>query len=162
MPRTISFQVFKFEELSDTAKEKAREWWCDLERQDPAWYEEHFASMNAAIKELPSREYDDNEDAFNKEAISIFKDLIAKAEGCKLTGYSADIFAAEAFKSFIDDIAENEYYSFENASCHITLLYEKKWEEEISSRLEDNEYVDENITTNDYEFLEDGSFYKRR
>lgn len=43
MPRTdtVSTEVFKFEELSDKAKEKAREWWRDLEQRsgDNFWSE---------------------------------------------------------------------------------------------------------------------------
>lgn len=34
MPRVIKTTVYKFDELSDQAKEKAREWWRDCENQD--------------------------------------------------------------------------------------------------------------------------------
>jgi hypothetical protein len=34
MPRTIEKTVFKFEELSDSAKERARDWWRECENQD--------------------------------------------------------------------------------------------------------------------------------
>lgn len=34
MPRTIEVQLYKFDELSDKAKETARQWWRDLESAD--------------------------------------------------------------------------------------------------------------------------------
>jgi len=34
MPRTVAVEVFKFDELDDDAKERAREWWRGLEAQD--------------------------------------------------------------------------------------------------------------------------------
>lgn len=41
MPRTetVSTEVFKFEELSDAAKEKARQWWRDADDGDNFWSE---------------------------------------------------------------------------------------------------------------------------
>lgn len=37
MPREITSTVYKFDELSDRAKERARDWWRELESQDSDW-----------------------------------------------------------------------------------------------------------------------------
>lgn len=37
MPREITSTVYKFDELSDSAKEHARDWWRELESQDSDW-----------------------------------------------------------------------------------------------------------------------------
>lgn len=34
MPHTLTKTAYHFEELNDTAKERAREWWRTLENQD--------------------------------------------------------------------------------------------------------------------------------
>lgn len=39
MPRTVTKQVFTFEELSDKAKEKARDWLRELQAQDSDWWD---------------------------------------------------------------------------------------------------------------------------
>ena len=37
MPHTVTIQVFQYDELSDAAKARAREWWAEGERQTWEW-----------------------------------------------------------------------------------------------------------------------------
>lgn len=60
--RTIETKVYHFDQLSDEAKEKARDWWRQAEAEDPAWANERRQSLEAFCKEFPvelrSWEYD--------------------------------------------------------------------------------------------------------
>lgn len=51
--RTITTDVYHFEQLSDEAKEKARDWWRQAEAEDPAWANERRESLEAFCKEFP-------------------------------------------------------------------------------------------------------------
>lgn len=51
--RTIETKVYHFDQLSDEAKEKARDWWRQAEAEDPAWANERRESLEAFCKEFP-------------------------------------------------------------------------------------------------------------
>lgn len=51
--RIIETQVYHFDQLSDEAKEKARDWWRGCEAEDPAWAEERRESLEAFCKMFP-------------------------------------------------------------------------------------------------------------
>jgi hypothetical protein len=48
MPKTVEVKLYQFEELSDKAKEKAREWWRECEAQefgqDSEWFYESYVT----------------------------------------------------------------------------------------------------------------------
>jgi hypothetical protein len=48
--RTICTEVYQFDELDEDAKEKAREWWRNLEYQDPTGQQEIWDSLEALLK----------------------------------------------------------------------------------------------------------------
>lgn len=60
--RVMTTEVFYFDQLSDSAKEKARDWWRQLEAQDPSWHKENKESLDEFCKWFPinarSWEYD--------------------------------------------------------------------------------------------------------
>lgn len=57
---TVSVEVFTFAELSDSAKEKAREWWRELESLDFNGWGDEFEAAETAAK-LLGIEFDRNE-----------------------------------------------------------------------------------------------------
>lgn len=124
--------VYKYPELTDTAKDKARQWWIDLEREFPAWMDEHRESMIKAIDLV-------------KEERNI-KRLISLSEKCELTGYCADYILSELIKD-INKIPTKE---------EIQLRYATEWDKELYERVNDRQQIEEAITANEYEFLEDG------
>ena len=125
--RTIQVKVLTFNELSDAAKEVARDWWRTAERSYPAWLDEHHDSMKAALK--------------HRSDANALKD---SAEG-NWTGYTADGVFADNWDGTGDVPAE----------CVIRSWYADAFESELESRMS-VEYVDDAILANDYEFYESG------
>ena len=128
--RTITTTVYKFDELSDTAKNKARDWWRNLDGEDPAWHSEHMLSRNAAIV----HRYDAN--------------AVQDSANCVWTGYRDDKILADHW----DGTGETPSV---RAICG---WYADAWEKEIDSCMADG-YVEEQILANDYEFTVDGYKY---
>lgn len=56
--RTICTDVYQFDELDDAAKEKAREWWRDLEAQDPTGSQEIWGPLNALLETVGLKWWD--------------------------------------------------------------------------------------------------------
>lgn len=52
MSRTIETEIYKFDELSDQAKEKAREWWRDCQAGDSDWHDFIFEDAVQCAKIL--------------------------------------------------------------------------------------------------------------
>jgi hypothetical protein len=52
MPKTVEVTLYTFEELSDKAKEKAREWWRECEAQDFGGFGELYEPAETAAKLL--------------------------------------------------------------------------------------------------------------
>lgn len=128
--------VYEYDELpTEEAKERAREWWIEREMENPAWVEEHFRSMNVVIERVKAIETDED-----------FRQLLQDSEEGKLTGYCADALFYDLAKD--RDITplpkETEDY------------YVKKWDEELTERINNREEIEENIRINKYEFFENG------
>jgi len=137
MPRTIGFQVYKFDELSLDAQENARDWWRSLESQDPAWHEEHFESMKESVK--------------NFKRYGACDALIEDSRHCIFTGYCAD--------SLLSDHIEQQ--GAEHVSVDsIRDFYHEAWSGELKDRLCDHDYVADAIIANEYEFTANGKFFK--
>lgn len=131
--KTIKINIYQYNELPEEAKEKARKWWIDSELEMPAWYEEHFNSMNAAIA------------ATKKESdIAQLKDRSLK---CEFTGYCADALLSDLIIKLGHIPSESE----------ITVYYDNEWEKELNERILDTEYIEENIIINEYWFFSDGT-----
>ena len=132
--RTVG--VYRYDELpTEKAKERAREWWIDLEIQDPAWQEDHFKSMRAAIS--AASETNDK------------RRLIRASEKAEFTGYCADCLLGDMIKEMGRIPSESEIVDY----------YNRQWDSEINDRLSDVEYIEEVMHMNEYEFLEDGTRY---
>lgn len=141
--REITIKLYSFDELSDEAKEVARDWWRSEEDRDPAWLHEHNQSAKEAMKFIESYRMWDG--------VSALKAAAEKMKGeCPWTGYCAD---AEAIDAIIEACEENDDISDIQQIVRETM--NERWEEEYEAAMED-ENVDENIRMNDYEFLESG------
>ena len=91
MPRTIGFQVYRFQELSLDAQGNALNWWRNLELQNPAWHGEHFESMGACDS------------------------LIKHSKDCIFTGYCADSLLADHIEQRgAEHVSVNSIWDFYN------------------------------------------------
>jgi len=88
--RVEQVEIFHFDQLSDGAKEKAREWWRRLEQSDMAWAAERRDTMDAFAKEFnvtfPRWEYDQWTSSV-ETSCSRVDDAIRDLEGPRLMAY---------------------------------------------------------------------------
>ena len=168
--RIQEIKIFKFDELSDSAKEKAFDWWRDSASSDE-WYEYTYEdasqvgiTINAFDIDRGSYCHFDN-DLF--DADQTYSDII------KNHGESCDTYIeAKAFESakglilkeYKDEESDNGLtYEGDNQLDENDLDFKKALQECYLNMLR-NEYenyfsdetVTENIICNDYEFLESG------
>jgi hypothetical protein len=125
--RTIETKIYAFHELSDKAKEVAREWWRSCESMDPSWLDEHRNSLKAALC-----------NRFNEDAVK-------ESQGCEWTGYTDDGILADNWDGTGEAPSERMIRDW----------YDAALESELESRME-AQYVDDCITANEYEFYESG------
>lgn len=81
--------VYKFDQLSAKAKEKARSWWRQCEAEDPAWQAERRESLEAFCKEFPIRARSWEYDAYIAQMNACFTgdEEIAVLSGYRLVAY---------------------------------------------------------------------------
>jgi hypothetical protein len=70
--RTLEIPLYHFDQLSDEAKEKARDWWRDLEASDMAWSAERRESLEAFCKQFPVKAKDWEYDQWSYSITSEF------------------------------------------------------------------------------------------
>lgn len=157
--RTIEQTIYTFDELSDAAKEKARDWyrlnadihWADESKESINAFCDHFgiSLRNWSVGPYEPINYDAQ--FFN----SHFRGLKLKDFDREFmpTGYILD---CALWMTFYDEFKATgcAKKAFEKA------LDEgfKQWRSDMESQLE-NEYVDEHLIINEYEFTEDGKVY---
>jgi len=158
--KTIELNIYTFEELSDKAKDQARAWYrenVDLH----AWNGESLDSIHAFCNHFGVRltnysigvhsPYSYDVDYPN----SIFRGLKLKDVGRNAmpTGYYLDCTLWFTF-----------YDTFKATGCAAKAFEAaldqafKDWRADLESQLE-NEYVDENLIANGYEFTENGNIF---
>jgi hypothetical protein len=170
--KTVKVNVYKFSELSEQAKEKARNWWreggLNYEWWDYFYYDAERIGLKITSFDLDRNRHAEGDFllAANEVAANIFKE---HGEQCE-TYKTATQFMEEwepVFNDYMDENGVN--YESEMLEGHLMELEE----EFLSSLLEDysimlqneyeymysDEYVNETITINEYEFTEDGSIF---
>jgi hypothetical protein len=150
--RTITTTLYLFDELpTEKAKEKARDWWRNLEAQDPAWRDEHNDSVEAALKFIDEHcaDYATDEEAV-AAVLKAAEELKKNTDGCPWTGYCGDATAIEEIIKACDGAR-----SVRNVRGRFVLAMEREWDKEFSYSME-AEHVDDNMRANEYEFTEDG------
>ena len=87
--RTIETPVFYFDQLSDEAKEKAREWWRELEAADPAWSQERRQSLEDFCKVFPvqAREWSYDQWSYSMTSRLTGDDTPGDMSGPRLVAY---------------------------------------------------------------------------
>ena len=163
MMRIVEEKVFLFDELSDNAKETARQWWREV--SDYPFHDENIKSITAFCEHFGVILKDwaiggRGEHLSTNAENSHFRGFtLADAKLLNDKGYFQDSgmwLDCTLIQSFYEDFKKtgDALYSFKQAlesALHA-----------ISSDIEyqySDESVDENITINDYEFTEDGKRY---
>jgi hypothetical protein len=154
---TVEVNIFKFNELSEAAKEKARDWWrTDI---DFAWSDESLGSIKAFCEHFGASltswsvgvcsPYEFATDATNAN----FRGLkVADIDRDQMpTGYCLDctlwFTMHDEFKRTGDAKA-----AFVEALDQAF----REWRSDMESQMEDD-YIDENLEINEYTFTEDGT-----
>lgn len=170
--RTIN--IYEFDELSDEAKEVARQWWRDAACSDD-WWEGTYS--DAALIGIKITEFDidqgnyiefDLEDGSFETARAIIKNHGKVCDTYKLSAnylkesdalydtrdaMHEDDSTEEQITTYEEDKIDEHRREYEGAigEEYLTMLrgaYENYYSDEV---------VTENIVSNEYEFLEDGS-----
>lgn len=157
--RTDIIEVFKFDELSDSAKEKARDWyrsnadfhWSDESKESIIAFCDHFGIRLKSWNVSPYSSPDYSAEYFN----SHFRGLKLKDfnRDHMPTGYYLD---CELWITFYDQFKATgcAKKAFDSALWAGFI----GWRNEMESQLEDD-YIDEHLLINEYEFTENGKVY---
>lgn len=157
---TVQIDIFAFDELSEDAKEKAREWWRS--GMDFAWSEESRASVEAFCDHFgvrlidwsvqPYGQVDYSTDAENRHFRGVRLSQIDR--DAMPTGYCLD---ATLWITFYDHFKKTG----DAKGAFDAALWEafKAWRDDMEWQLSD-ECVDETICANEYRFTESGKFWR--
>lgn len=151
--RTKTIELFQFDELSDEAKEKARDWWrkTDLEVQDASnQIQEDAEQIGLRIKCLDDNR--PNEGEFAVSARHTMRTILAEHGNMCETYKTAQRYQFSLEKDDETEAYENSAHEF----LHDLLEdYRVMLNKEIEYRYS-NECIDESIRANEYEFTIDG------
>lgn len=155
--RTIQTKIYKFNELSDSAKEKAREWYRDC--SDFPWFDDYLASINAFCAEFSVKVTDYalgadrgcfiDTDATNANFRGL--KLVNYNRDNVLTGFCADFDLRYAFYDVFKATGD-ALYAFKHAIESIQCTIRRDIEDSNSDA-----YVDESIEGSQYEFTDTGA-----
>lgn len=175
--RTIETTLYQFDELDDTAKEKAREWFRDSERADDTdqWnWQEASKSRKAFLDEFNAEYYQRycgsgcvriDQDAHwhgsigDLSYVRLWKYLntnhaecISKIGHCQFTGVCWDEFLLDGIAAFIRKPYRIDFESLLYSCCEdLRIAVEKEFEYQNS-----DEAIDDSIRVNEYEFTSQG------
>ncbi len=175
--RQETINIYKFEELSDEAKEKAIEKFR-YSNQEYAWSAEWRDSLNAFadkfgvyIKNWACNAYEtpyfrfsfkNDDERENMAGVRLWKylqnnhaDIIAKWDECPLTGYCGDYSALYELAQFVKKPDKRDFNQLITDSLH---TFFKDWQNDMEYQ-DSDEYISEHIIANEYEFTENGSIY---
>lgn len=162
--RDITTTLYHFDELpTEKAREKAREWWRVSATNDYPWMDDAVESIKAfcAYFDIQYSGYDLN-DCRVSFSFTLPDDIadhfshintLTTDRDYMPTGYYLD---CDLWQTFYDKLREHgrAFKAFDEAVAAA--------EDAIAADMDyqqTDEYVDEVMTINDYEFTEDGSFY---
>ena len=157
--RTATVELYQFNELSDEAKERAREWW--RENLDYPWWSDAEASIRAFCDHFGVRVKDYSIGAYSPSHLDTdaenghFRGIKLKAINREAmpTGYCLD---CALWQTFYDEFKRtgSALYAFNEAIDAAV----KEVREDMEYQYSD-ESVDEMLTINEYEFTENGKIY---
>jgi len=177
--KTVEINVYQFDELSDKAKQKAREWWVEG-GLDYGWWYGTFDDANQIDCEISAFDID-RASYCDLKCKYGFQETATKI--LQNHGESCDTYQlAKEFNEEYDNLVEkygsydanqdsyivdeeNEY-DFDQEVDELESEYEKMLGEEYLSILRkeyewltSEEQIDESIRINEYEFTEDGKIF---
>jgi hypothetical protein len=156
MPRDVMTTVYKFEELSESAKERARDWWRD--GMEFSWSDESRESIEAFCAQFGIHLKD--------WSVGPYQGFYWRAEfdnsnfrGMKLrdferekypTGYCLDATLSITFYDVFKKTGDAKF-AFD---CAMDEGF-KDWRDDMERQLGDD-YIDDCLIANEYEFTESG------
>ena len=157
--RQETIEIFKFNELSDKAKDKAREWyrtnidfsWADESLDSIKVFCEHF---NITLKSYSVAPYENPD--YSVELLN------SNFRGLKLKDFNRDNMPTGYFLDCTLWITF--FLEFKATGCAKKAFDSALWagfigwRDDMESQLSD-EYIDEHMIINEYEFTETGNFY---
>ena len=157
--RTATVNLYKFDELSDTAKEIAREWWRN--GLDYPWWSESNDSIRAFCDHFGVTVKDYSIGAYQPSYLDTDAEN-SHFRGVKLKGIDRDYMPTgycldcALWQTFYDEFKRtgDALYAFNEAIDAAV----KEIREDAEYQYTD-ECVDEMLTINEYEFTEDGKIY---
>jgi hypothetical protein len=158
--QTITLNLYNVDELEGKAKEKARDWW--RYSGELAWSDESLESIKAFSGHfgVTLKDYSVGPNAPLEFSTNAEKNHF---RGVKLkdfdrdhmpTGYCLDCSLWMTFYDIFKKTGDPK--AAFDAAIHAGF---KDWRADMESQLED-EHIDEHLIANEYQFTENGSFYK--
>lgn len=147
--KQVTINTYTFNELSESAKEKARDWYKES-ALDFEWWDFIYEDVKTVGLKIISFDLDRNRHA-KGSFIDSAKDCaerIIKEHGEPCETYKT----AKAFlKDYKEDNEDQENEFLDSILEDFSIILQKE-----SDYMQSNEYIDENILCNEYTFLENG------
>jgi hypothetical protein len=157
---TIEINLYAFDELSDEAKERAREWWRD--GFDYPWWSESHESIRAFLDHFGVEMRDWSMGERGRDYIKTNANK-GHFRGRKLRDYSRDFMPTGYY---LDSALWGTFHDEWEATSDPMYAFQQALESALGAIASDVEYqftdeaVDECLRINDYQFTEDGRLYR--
>lgn len=157
--RTVETVVFKFDELTEKAKKRAREWWRG-DGMSLAWMDESLDSITAFCEHF----------SINLRAWSVDSwayDFTVRTGNENFRGKKLRHFDRYHMPTgfYLDGVLWETFFDMFKKTGDAKLAFEhgldagfKAWRDDIASQYED-EYIDDLLIANEYEFTADGELW---
>ena len=159
--REIKVKLYQFDELSEDAKEKARQWFREGNDGYFEWehVQEDAKTIGLEIQSLDHHRA--NRGGFITSAPECIEDILANhGESCDTyktaKKYEPTFKELEAMRDNDDEKFDDAFANAEYGFLYDLLEDYRAILEREMDHLNSNEYIDEIITVNEYEFTEDG------
>lgn len=164
MPRIKEVTLYNYDELSDEAKEKARDWYRESSSNDDWWGSTYEDAERIGLK-ITAFDIDRGsyvQAKFIKGAYECAKLILAK-HGKECETYKTAQSYIQAVDKVYDLEKQDEDYNSDDDIYEIDKEFLKTIQKEYRIILQkeyeyinSDEYVEENIQANEYEFTEEG------
>ena len=146
--RTVSTNLYTYDELSDKAQSTARDWRRNLEAQDPAALKEYQDSLTAAIKFIRLFRDQDTLDELYAATEALRAD---PDNSCSWTGWYTDDVTLDAILAAQRDGVDSHSQLCQRVEAVMAKALDDEMEYTMSTA-----NVEDAITSNGYEFTVDG------
>lgn len=153
--REQTIKLYQYSELSDEAKEKARQWYMNIDDGLWAWENTTDDAKNIGLV-LESLSRDErNQGSFEKSALDCAERIIKEhGEGCE-TRKTAEKYI-KALRVLPEEGLEDAYQGIEDMFLQAILEDYRVMLEKEQEYQQSEEYIAETMAANEYEFTEDG------